>query len=95
MKKYTIYGIFIFLLSASMACKSKQGLSDGTKPGTEEPMSAETAAMMKKVMETQLPYTWFAASGQGKIDWDGQRLSAKINVRILDVYKRQLFDIQC
>ena len=83
MKKYTIYGIFIFLLSASMACKSKQGLSDGTKPGTEEPMSAETAAMMKKVMETQLPYTWFAASGQGKIDWDGQRLSAKINVRIL------------
>lgn len=83
MKKYTIYGIFIFLISASMACKSKQGLSDGNKPGTEEAVSAETTAMLKKVMETQLPYTWFAASGQGKIDWDGQRLSAKINVRIL------------
>ena len=88
MKKDTIYGIFIFLLSASMACKSKQGLSDGTKPGKDEPMSAETAAMMKKVMETQLPYTWFAASGQGKIDWDGP-----VSYTHLDVYKRQAQDV--
>jgi hypothetical protein len=33
--------------------------------------------------KTQVPYTWFAGTGQGKIDWDGERYSVKFNVRIL------------
>jgi hypothetical protein len=33
--------------------------------------------------KTQVPYTWFAGSGQGKIDWDGERYSVRFTVRIL------------
>lgn len=81
MKQYTLYGVFLALLLTLAACAGKKNISKGDEPIKSS--SPEMAAMMKKVMETQLPYTWFAASGQGKIDWDGQRLSARINVRIL------------
>jgi hypothetical protein len=40
-------------------------------------------ALLGKLLETKAPYTWFAGNGQGKIDWDGQRLGARFNVRIL------------
>jgi hypothetical protein len=83
MKSYPLYGVYIALLLTFTACAGKKALSDGASGGGEEAPSPEVAAMLKKVMATQLPYTWFAASGQGKIDWDGQRLSARVNVRIL------------
>jgi hypothetical protein len=49
----------------------------------EKKVAPEVSDMLGKLADTQVPYTWFAASGQGKIDWDGQRLSARVSVRIL------------
>lgn len=83
MRIYPGYGVFIVLLIALSSCHSKRSITDGSNADTDVVSSPGAAAMMKKVLATQLPYTWFAASGQGKIDWDGQRLSARINVRIL------------
>lgn len=82
--KNTFFSIVVVtLLLAVGACKSKKTVTDGGHAELEEDASKEMTAMLRKVRETQVPYTWFAASGQGKIDWDGQRLSAKVNVRIL------------
>jgi len=83
MKRYSIHTALIALLLIFGSCASKKDLTGGAKDNPKEVISPEIASMMKKIMATQLPYTWFAASGQGKIDWDGQRLSARINVRIL------------
>ena len=43
---------------------------------------SEASALLDIVKSTEPAYTWFSASGTGKIDWDGQRLSAKLDVRI-------------
>ena len=75
--------IALVLILTFTSCVSKKNLTDGTKPVSEIPLTPEMATMMNKVKATQLPYKWFAASGVGKIDWDGQRLSGRINVRIL------------
>lgn len=83
MKRYSIYGVLILMVLTIGACANKKKLTGGGKVDTTETLSPEMELMYKKVFETQLPYTWFAASGQGKIDWDGQRLSARVNVRIL------------
>lgn len=78
----TIYLILFVLLTGLASCKGKKHAAKEEIPVVEEAMSKETSLMMKKVMATQLPYTWFAATGQGKIDLEGQRLSARVNVRI-------------
>lgn len=75
--------IALVLILAFTSCVSKKNLTDVKTPVSEIPLTPEMAAMMNKVRATQLPYKWFAASGIGKIDWDGQRLSGRINVRIL------------
>ena len=75
--------IALVLILAFTSCVSKKNLTDVKTPVSEIPLTPEMAAMMNKVWATQLPYKWFAASGIGKIDWDGQRLSGRINVRIL------------
>ena len=71
------------MVLAFTSCVSKKHLSDVKSTDTGIPMTPEMAVMMNKVKATQIPYKWFAASGTGKIDWDGQRLSGRINVRIL------------
>jgi len=81
MKIFSRYIVFVVVLAIT-SCASKKHLGDGG-PAPVETMSPEMAAMINKVKATQLPYKWFAASGTGKIDWDGQRLSGRINVRIL------------
>ena len=75
--------VFLILGLALSSCKSKKPLTSTNDPVMEEPVTKELASMMEKIKATQIPYTWFAASGTGRIDWDGQRLSARINVRIL------------
>jgi hypothetical protein len=81
MLRYFTFGLTFLVLAT--ACVSKKPVADATPSDIEESLSMETGDMLKMVEATQLPYTWFAASGQGKIDWDGQRFSARINVRIL------------
>ncbi len=80
--------LLIFLLSVlisiSSACGEKKNkVSKVDTPFVEEKMTKGTSAMMEKIIDTQVPFTWFAAKGQGKFDLDGQHLSARINVRIL------------
>ena len=43
---------------------------------------SEASALLDLVNATNLPYDWFVATGTGTIDWEDQRLSAKVNVRI-------------
>ena len=43
---------------------------------------SEASALLDLVNATNLPYNWYTATGTGVIDWDDQRLSAKLNVRI-------------
>ena len=82
MKKPVGY-IALVIVLAFTSCVSKRNLTDVKSPAAEIPMTHEMPSMMNKVKATQLPYKWFAASGAGKIDWDGQRLSGRVNVRIL------------
>ncbi len=82
MKTFALY-IAIVLLSVFTSCKSKKVVAEVKNPVMEEEMTPETAAMYDKVRATQVPYKWFAATGMGKIDWDGQRMSGRVNVRIL------------
>ena len=56
-------------------------LSAGDSPKVLKDVS-EASALLEIVRATDLPYSWYAASGTGTIDWDGQRLSAKVIVRI-------------
>ncbi len=74
----------LMVLIGSMACVTKKQMSaDASASSTVTSIEVAERKMMEKLSSTQVPYTWFAGSGQGKIDWDGQRLSARINVRIL------------
>jgi hypothetical protein len=43
---------------------------------------SEASALLDLVNATNLPYDWYVATGTGTIDWEDQRLSAKVNVRI-------------
>ena len=83
MKKtvFLITGIAISLAFSS--CKSKKAVRDSGNIIMDAPATPEMEAMLQRVIDTQVDYTWFSATGQGKVDWDGQRLSAKVNVRIL------------
>jgi len=83
MKKTVFFIVTIACSLMVMSCKSKKAVTDSGNIISEEPTTPEMAAMFQKLLDTQLPYTWFSASGTGKIDWDGQRMSAKVNVRIL------------
>lgn len=75
--------IGLIMLLGLQACKSKKTAGDAGPMPMDEAVAPEVAAMLKKLAETQVDYTWFSATGQGKMDWDGQRLSARVNVRIL------------
>jgi Domain of unknown function (DUF4292) len=83
MQRYILYIVFVPLLLLT-SCRSKKSVvNSNNMPVLSEELAPESMALLEKVRATQLPYTWFAASGQGRIDWDGQRFSARVNVRIL------------
>ena len=85
MKIKTPYILFPLLLVVMLAAcsKKKHKVSKVEVPVVEEVMTKGSEALMEKVIETQIPYTWFAAKGQGRFDLDGQRLNARLHVRIL------------
>ena len=42
----------------------------------------EASAMLENVKGTDISYTWFRGEGTGTIDWEGERYSAKMRIRI-------------
>ena len=56
-------------------------LAAGDSPKVLKNVS-EASALLDIVRATDMPYSWYSATGTGMIDWDGQRLSAKVIVRI-------------
>lgn len=68
------------LLSECTSVKATSGSAPAEGKVTME--VSEASALLDIVKSTEPAYTWFSASGTGKIDWDGQRLSAKLDVRI-------------
>jgi hypothetical protein len=77
--KYSI--VIAIFLGLGMACKVRQPLADAGH-GPKEAFSGDVAEAVEWVEATKVPYTWFSATGQGKIDWEGERFSARVNVRI-------------
>ncbi|HEY3386038.1 MAG TPA: hypothetical protein VGK46_05990, partial [Saprospiraceae bacterium] len=78
MKKTFFISVAIACSLMVISCKSKKAVTDSNQIISEEPTTPEMEAMFQKLLDTQLPYTWFSASGTGKIDWDGQRMSARV-----------------
>ena len=84
MKLMTRYIPLLMLLILS-ACSNKQKrlarheVMPNTDSGRHIALPKE---MMDRIEATQVDYKWFAASGQGNIDWDGDRMSGHIDVRI-------------
>ena len=77
------YFFFLCMVAGVTSCASKKNLTGSATPAATPEMNVMAEKMMDKISSTQVPYTWFSGSGQGRIDWDGQRLSARFNVRIL------------
>ena len=61
-------------------CSTTRPLAD--KPPDILKGISDADALLEIVRATDIPYTWYSASGTGTIDWDDQRLSAKVTVRI-------------
>jgi hypothetical protein len=79
MKYYSRLTILLLLVIVS-SCKTKKSLTGGSGSGEGPVLDDKVLHLLEK---TQVPYTWFSGSGQGKIDWDGERYSVRFNVRIL------------
>ena len=70
-----ISSLFIFA-----KCTTTKQTSD--KPPVVLTGVSEASALLEYVRATNTPYDWYSASGTGTLDWDDQRISAKVNVRI-------------
>ena len=81
MKLLPIATIMLSLIVLT-SCATKKVGHGGKNVGDTPPevMEDKSYVLLEK---TQVPYTWFAGTGQGKIDWDGDRYSVRFNVRIL------------
>src|SRR5687768_971385 len=57
-----------------------------TRQATDNPVIlsgiSDADEMLQLVQATNLPYEWYSSTGTGTLDWDDQRISAKVNVRI-------------
>jgi len=82
MKTYS-WLVLMLLLSLFSSCKSKKSLTGGNHGGDNGSNTTLDDLTFHLLEKTQVPYTWFAGTGQGKIDWDGERYSVRFNVRIL------------
>ncbi|HUR30672.1 MAG TPA: DUF4292 domain-containing protein [Saprospiraceae bacterium] len=76
--------IYFLLAAASIMVFAKCTTTQHTtgKPPVVLGGISEASALLDLVRATSIPYDWYSASGTGTIDWDDQRLSAKVNVRL-------------
>ncbi len=77
------YFFLVCIVSTVVSCAGKKNLTGTATSAATPEVDVIAEKMMDKISSTQVPYTWFSGSGQGRIDWDGQRMSARFNVRIL------------
>ena len=56
-------------------------MASGSSPTVLKNVS-EANSLLELARATDLPYQWFVGNGTGTVDWDDQRISAKLNVRI-------------
>ena len=78
--KHNILLATIISLLVSTQCTTSKLATD--KPPVVLGGISEASALLELVRATDTPYDWYVASGTGTIDWEDQRLSAKVNVRI-------------
>ncbi|MEP6699995.1 MAG: DUF4292 domain-containing protein [Bacteroidota bacterium] len=81
MKKIIFYSL---LLSSAIlsSCNTTKKLTNDKGPYILNGVT-EASAMLELVQAAETPYTWFSGEGNGTIDWEGNRYSAKMKVRIL------------
>ena len=79
MKRSFIY-LFFIPFCISSGCTTIKNTSDSNPVILKDVKDA--SALFNLVEATDLPFTWFGAEGTGTIDWDGERYSAKMIVRI-------------
>jgi hypothetical protein len=78
--KRTLFLLAISSLFIFAKCTTTRIPSD--KPPVVLGGVSEASALLDLVRATNLPYDWYSATGTGTIDWEDQRLSAKVTVRI-------------
>src|SRR5688500_16147214 len=78
--KRTFFLLAISSLFILAKCTTTRTATD--KPPVVLGGVSEASALLDLVRATNLPYDWYSATGTGTIDWDDQRLSAKVTVRI-------------
>ncbi|MEO6133135.1 MAG: DUF4292 domain-containing protein [Saprospiraceae bacterium] len=71
--------LFIVILSS---CNTTKKLTNDKGPSILNGRT-EASSMFQMVSATEIPYIWFSGEGNGTIDWEGNRYSAKMKVRIL------------
>ena len=64
------------------SCETTRKLSNGSSGPAPIEGITDVSLMLDLVKATDLPFTWFGAEGTGTIDWEGERYTAKMNVRI-------------
>ena len=71
----------VVLLMSGTSCLTNKSLS-GNNTGNNSGGDNAIEATLEQLATTEVPYQWFSGQGQGKIDWDGERYSVRLNVRI-------------
>ncbi len=80
MKKFILYSLMCCALAIS-ACNTTKKLVD-KGPSIRNGVT-EASQMLALATATNVPYSWFSGEGNGTIDWEGNRYSAKVRVRML------------
>lgn len=87
MKLFTQTLILFVSFFALQSCAGKKVVSNsGTGPASNPVVEAN-----ELLSDSEIPFTWFAGSGQGKLDWDDQNVSVRFKVRI---YRDSLIWVQ-
>ena len=81
MKRILFYTLLSMCFGLT-ACNTTKKLANDKGPNIINGVF-EASAMLDLVRATDIPYTWFGGEGNGTIDWEGTRYTAKIKVRIL------------
>jgi hypothetical protein len=74
--------MLLISMVAMYGCAGKKAVSDTGRPVMSKPSVTSAEALMTQLHSTQVPFTWFTGQGQGKITWEGEKMSARFHVRI-------------
>ena len=79
MRRALFYSFVLSMVMSACTATKKNIQRDGPfNINTED----EASAMLESIRAADVSYTWFRGEGNGTIDWEGERYSAKMRIRI-------------